>query len=82
MRSESEDSLSSEFYYFGGKFKRAKGFTALTAVIYYPFLQKQIPLAVMECTKEDERNITRFCKEFNGAYKIANNTNGRFQSVG
>ena len=82
MRSESEYSLSSEVCYFGGKFKRAKGFTALTAVIYYPFLQKQIPLAVMECTKEDERNITRFCKEFNGAYKIANNTNGRFQSVG
>ena len=82
MCSESEDSLSSEFCYFGGKFKRAKGFTTLTASIYHPFLQKQIPLAVMECTKEDERNITRFWNKFNGAYKIVNNTNARFQPVG
>ena len=36
----------------------------------------------MECTKEDERNITGFWKEFNGAYKIVNNTNARFQPVG
>lgn len=50
--------------------------------IYGPFLKRQIPLAVMERTKEDERNITRYWKEFNGAYKVANNTNARFQPAG
>ena len=82
MSSESENSLSSKFCFFDGKFKRTKGFTTLAASIYDPFLKRQIPLAVMECTKEDERNITRFWKKFNRAYKIANNTNARFQPAG
>ena len=36
----------------------------------------------MECTKEDEKNITRFWKEFNKAYKVADKTNAKFQPTG
>ena len=36
----------------------------------------------MECTKEDEKNLTRFLKEFNEAYKVANKTNAKFQPIG
>ena len=36
----------------------------------------------MECTKENEKNITRFWKEFNEAYKVANKTNAKFQTIG
>ena len=36
----------------------------------------------MECTKEDEKNITRFWKEFNEAYKVPNKTNAKFQTIG
>ena len=36
----------------------------------------------MECTKENEKNITRFWKEFNEAYKVANKTNAKFQPIG
>ena len=35
----------------------------------------------MECTEEDEKNITRFWKEFNEAYKVANKINAKFQSI-
>ena len=36
----------------------------------------------MECTKKDEKNITRFWKEFNEADKVANKTNAKFQPIG
>ena len=81
MNSENEEELPSEFCFFDGKVKRTKGFT-LTASCYNPFLGKQVPLAVMECTKEDEENITRFWKEFNEAYKVPNKTNAKFQTIG
>ena len=38
-------------------------------------------LAVIDCTKEDEKNISQFWKEFNEAYKIANKTNAKFQPI-
>ena len=63
MNSENEEELPLEFCFFDGKVKRTKGFTTLTASFYYLFLQKQVPLAVMEYTKEDEKIIIRFWKE-------------------
>ena len=39
MNSENEEELPSEFCFFDGKVKRAKGFTTLTASCYNPFLQ-------------------------------------------
>ena len=36
----------------------------------------------MECTKEDEKDLTRFWKEFNEAYKVANKTKAKFQPIG
>ena len=41
-----------------------------------------MPLAVVECTIEDEKNVTRFWKEFNEVYKRANKTNSKFQPIG
>ena len=55
MSSENEEELPSEFCFVNGNVKRTKGFTTLTASYYNPFLQNQVPLAVMECTKEDEK---------------------------
>ena len=40
--------LSKEYCYFDGKVKITKYFTTLTASIYHPLLQKQVPLAIME----------------------------------
>ena len=73
MNSESVEELPPEFF-FNGKVKCTKSFTTLTANCYNLFLQKQVPLAVMEFTKEDEKNITRFWKEVNQAHKVANKT--------
>ena len=36
----------------------------------------------MERTKEDEKDLTRFWKEFNEAYKVANKTKAKFQPIG
>ena len=36
----------------------------------------------MECKKEDEKNLIRFWREFNEAYKAANKTNTKFQLIG
>ena len=73
MNSESVEELPPEFF-FNGKVKCTKSFTTLTANCYNLFFQKQVPLAVMEFTKEDEKNITRFWKEVNQAHKVANKT--------
>ena len=81
-KSKNEEELPSEFSFCDGKVKRTKGFTTLTASCNNPFLQKQVPLAVIECTKEDEKKITRFWKEFKEAYKVANKTNAKFQPFG
>ena len=54
MNSEN-DELPSEFCFSDGKVKRTKSFTTLTASCYDPFLQKHVPLAVMMCTKEDNK---------------------------
>ena len=67
MNSKNEEKLPLEFCFFDGKVNRTKDFTTLTASCYNPFLQKQVQLAVLECAKEDEKNITRFWKEFNEA---------------
>ena len=82
MNSKNEEKLPLEFCFFDGKVNRTKDFTTLTASCYNPFLQKQVQLAVLECAKEDEKNITRFWKEFNEAYKEANKTNAKFQPIG
>ena len=82
MIRKTEEELPSKFCFFDGKVKRTKGFTTLEASCYNPLLQKQVPLAVMECTKEDEKHITRFWKEFNEARKVANEINAKFQPIG
>ena len=69
--------LAKEFCCFDGKVKRTSNFTTLTASVYHPVLQKQISLATMECVTEDTSSVELFWREFNNAYRDANNTNER-----
>ena len=48
--------LSNKYYFFNGKVKRCKNVVTLTASVYHPMLQKQLPLATMECKSEDSAN--------------------------
>ena len=74
--------LSEEYCYFDGKVKRTKDFTTLTASVYHPLLQKQVPLAIMECKSEDGTNIGLFWQEFNRAYKEVNECEKKFNPTG
>ena len=73
--------LSNEYCSFDGKVNRTKNFTTLTSSIYHPFLQKQVPLATMECISEDTKNVELYWKTFNDAYKAANNTTGKLYFI-
>ena len=59
-----------------------KLFTTITASTYHPLLQRQLPLATMECKSEDIENVGRFWSTFNKAYKDANQTNDKFDPIG
>ena len=45
-------------------------------------LQKQLPLAMMECRSEDSANIGRFWNNFNKAFKDITKTDKKFSPVG
>ena len=45
-------------------------------------LQKQLPLATMECKSEDSANIGRFWTNFNKAFKYATKTDKKVCPVG
>ena len=77
MDCDSDSYLSNEFYCFDGMVNRTISFTTLTASVYNPFLQKQIPLAIMECRSEGSYNIERFWCLFNEAYRKANEVTGK-----
>lgn len=70
------------FVYFDGKEKRTKNFTTLTASVYNPFLQQQIPLASMDCKSEDKVNVARFWRVFNRAFKEATSSYEIFRPFG
>ena len=74
--------LAIEYCHFDGKVKRTRDFTSLTASVYHPLLQKQVPLAVMECKSEDTMNIEIFWREFNKAYKEVNCCENNFSPTG
>ena len=76
------DTMSDEYCFFDGKEKRCKNFTTLTASTFHPFLQRQLPLATMECKSEDSENVGRFWSTFNKAYKEANDITTKFTPTG
>ena len=82
MNRESGHFLSEEFCFFDGKEKRTKNFTTLTAIVYNPLLQKQIPLAIMECMSDDSTNVGRFGRLFNAVFRQANQCSDKFQPIG
>ena len=71
-----------EFCCFDGKENRTVDFTTLTASSYHPLLQKQIPLATMECKSEDTMNVGKFWRLFNQAFKDANDCTEKFEPIG
>ena len=77
-----DDLMNNEYCFFDGKENRCKNFITLTASTYHPLLQRQIPLATMECKSEDSANVGRFWKTFNDAYKKANSTDIKFMPKG
>ena len=82
MQIGSNSILANEFCCFDGKVHRTKAFTTLTATLYHPLLQRQIPLAVMEGNSEDSENIERFCRIFNQAFKEASYCEQKFMPRG
>ena len=80
--SSSTHFLSEEFYHYDGKVNRTRHITTLTASAYHPLLQKQIPLASMDCTSENIENVEVFWHLFNQAFKEANITNDKYSPQG
>ena len=74
--------LSKECCFFNGKVKRCKNFVTLTASVYHPMLQKQLPLATMEYRSEDSASIGRFWNNFIKAFKDVTKTDKKFSSAG
>ena len=58
--------------------ERCKNFVTLTASVYHPMLQKQLPLATRECKSEDSANIGRFWTNFNKTFKGLTKTDKKF----
>ena len=73
--------LSNKYRFFDGKVKRCKNFVTLTASVYHPMLQKQLPLAMMECKSEDSPIIGRLRNNFNKAFKDVTKTDKKFSPV-
>ena len=82
MGMDAQHLLSNEYCFFDGKVKRCKNFVTLTASVYHPILQKQLPLTTMECKSEDSANIGRFWNNFNKAFKDVTKTDKNFSPVG
>ena len=82
MGMDDQHLLSNEYCFFDGKVKRCKNFVTLTASVYHPILQKQLPLATMECKSEYSANIGRFWNNFNKAFKYVRKTDKNFSPVG
>ena len=82
MDMDAQHLLSIEYCSFNGKAKRSKNFVTLTASVYHPMLQKQLPLATMECKSEDSANIGKFWNNFNKAFKGVTKTDKKFYPVG
>ena len=82
MDIDAQHLLSNECCFFDRKVKRCKKFVTLTASVYHPMLQKQLPLSTMECKSEDSANIERFWNNFNKAFKDVTKTDKKFSTVG
>ena len=52
--------LANEYCCFDGKVKRTAKFTTLTASVYHTLLQKQVPLATMECFGKQRLQLNSF----------------------
>ena len=60
MDRNGEHFLKEEYCFFDGKFKRCRDFVTLTASVYHPLLNRQIPYAVMRT-----RELRKHCTVFN-----------------
>ena len=72
------DSLSKELCSFDGNVKRTKKVTTLSTSVFHPLLRKQVVLASMECTGEDNHNVESFWRQFNEAYIEANQCDEKY----
>ena len=72
MDRNGEHFLKEGYCFFDGKFKRCRDFVTLTASVYHPLLNRQIPCAVMETEQENSDNIALFWPLFNeGLRKVS-----------
>ena len=60
MDRNGEHFLKEGYCFFDGKFKRCRDFVTLTASVYHPLLNRQIPYAVMETEQENSENTALF----------------------
>jgi hypothetical protein len=81
MDRSSNGFLNEEFCFVDGKHNRCRSFITLTASVYHPLLQKQIPIAIMEAEGEKTENVELFWNLLNEAIsKISENTS--FNPIG
>lgn len=80
MDFEGDHFLKCKYCQFDGNQKRVKKFVLLTASVYYPFLQKQLVLATLNCKHEDSKYIAEFLRKFNEAIREVNTTEKKFWS--
>ena len=75
--------LSNEFCFFDGKHNCCRGFITLTASVYHPLLQKQVPLAIMKAEGETTENVELFWRTFNQAlHKFSGKSTITFSPLG
>ena len=67
MDRSSNGFLNEKFCFVDGKHNRCRGFTTLTASVYHPLLQKQIPIAIMDAEGDNTENVELFWNLLNEA---------------
>ena len=82
MDMDAKHILSNKKCFLDGKMKRCKNIVTLTASVYHPMWQKQLPLGTRECISEDSANIGRFWNNFSKAFKNVTKTNKTFSPIG
>ena len=81
MDMDAKHILSNKKCFLDGKMKRCKNFVTLTASVYHPMWQKQLPLGTRECISEDSANIGRFWNNFSKAFKNVTKTDKKFSPI-
>ena len=82
MDMDAKHILSNKKCFLDRKMKRCKNIVTLTASVYHPMWQKQLPLGTREWIWEDSANIGRFWNNFRKAFKNVTKIDKKFSPIG